>query len=142
MYGRGTPGSGHRSASCSWPLPEICLHHERDDVDDDGDDDGDDENDDGDECEVDNCFKDSDEKPDGGDPPCPHPHSSHLTHLCLYANCQNVCEVVLFFKCSNILLFFKYLRYHAVLFVLPQNDELCYSKYLLCFGKTKRTALF
>ena len=102
-------------------MPEICLHHERDDIEDDGDgdDDGNGENDDGDEGEVDNCFKDSDEKPDGGDPPCPHPQSSHLTHPCFYANCRNVCEVVLFFKCSNILLFwttylmiFKYSRYY------------------------------
>ena len=64
-----------------------------------------DEDDDGDEGEVDNCLKDSDEKPDGGDPPGPHPQSSHLTHPCFYANCRNISEVVLFFKCSNILLF-------------------------------------
>ena len=98
-----SPGCRNRSASCSWPLPEICLNHELDDVDVDGDDDG--ESDGSDEGEVDNCLKDSDEKPDGGDPPCPHPQSSHLTHPCFYANCGNMCDVVLSFKCSNILLF-------------------------------------
>ena len=99
-----SPGSGDRSASCSWPLPEICFDHERDDRDDENAD-GDEVDDDGDEGEVDNCLKDSDEKPDGGDPPGPHPQSSRLTHPCFYANCGNMCDVVLSFKCSNILLF-------------------------------------
>ena len=89
--------------------PGLCLSivltndHDVDEDDDGEDDDG--EDDDGDEGEVDNCLKDSDEKPDGGDPPGPHPQSSHLTHPCFYANCGNMCDVVLSFKCSNILLF-------------------------------------
>ena len=116
-----SPGSGDRSASCSWPLPEICF-----DIEDDGDADGvgDGENDDGDEGEVDNCVKDSDEKPDGGDPPCPHPQSSHLTHLCFYANCRNVFEVVLFFKWLNILLFWtSYLIFNILCCVISSSSK-------------------
>ena len=97
-----SPGSRNRSASCSWPLPEICLHHERDDIEGDGDDDGDGENDGGDEGEVDNCLKDSDEKPDGGDPPGPHPQSSHLTHPCVM---QTVKKCVRLCFSSNVQIF-------------------------------------